>query len=126
MKTEFQALSIVAPSGSHIAQGLKILEVRSWLPEQLPLKNLVIVENQHYLKNDGDEELGHAVAIVDVVLAHPWREDEFEAACASYWAEGYFAWVLSNVRPLDPPVAVMAKRKIYTIEADLPLEGATV
>ena len=120
MKTEFQALSIVAPSGTRIAQGLKTLEVRSWLPAQLPLKNLVIVENQHYLNDDGAEELGQAVAIVDVVSAHPWREDEFEAACASYWAEGYYAWVLENVRPIDTPLDVKAKRKIYLIEIDHP------
>lgn len=115
MKIEFQALSIVVPSGTRIAQGLKTLEVRSWLPEQLPLKNLVIVENQHYLNKDGDEELGRAVAIVDVVSAHPWRPDEFDAACANYWAEGYFAWVLENVRAIDPPLAVVAKRNIYTV-----------
>ena len=118
MKTEFQALSIVAPSGTYIAQGLKTLEVRSWLPAQLPLKNLVIVENQHYLNDDSDEEIGRAVAIVDVVSAHAWREDEFEAACANHWAEGYFAWVLENIRPIDPPFTVKAKRKIYLIEMD--------
>lgn len=120
MKTEFQALSIVAPSGTRIAQGVKSLEVRSWMPKQLPLHNVVIVENQHYLNDDGDEQQGQAVAIVDIVSVHPWRQDEFEAACASYWAEGYFAWVLDNVRRIDPPLAAPAKRKIYLIEIDHP------
>lgn len=45
MTKPYLALSIVAPSGQRIAQGLKILEVRSWRPDQLPLKDLVIVEN---------------------------------------------------------------------------------
>jgi hypothetical protein len=45
MLKQYQALSIVAPNGGRIAQGLKTLEIRSWQPEYLPLKNLVIVEN---------------------------------------------------------------------------------
>lgn len=120
-ENEFQALSIVAPNGARIANGLKTLEVRSWVPEILPLKNLVIVENQYYLTHDCDEDLGQAVAIVDVVSVHPWHEDEFEAACASYWAEGYYAWVLDNVRPIYQDVQVQAKRKIYRVSFELKL-----
>ena len=116
MNQPYIALSIVAPNGTRIAQGRKTLEVRSWQPEQLPLKDIVIVENQNYLTQDGDEEPGLAVAIADILAVHPWRKDEFEAACAGYWAEGYFAWEISNVRPINPPAAVMAKRKIYFIE----------
>ena len=101
---------------TRIAQGSKTLEVRSWQPEQLPLKDIVIVENQNYLTQDGDEEPGLAVAIADILAVHPWRKDELEAACAGYWAEGYFAWEISNVRPISPLAAVMAKRKIYFIE----------
>lgn len=55
---QFLALSVVAPNGTRIAQGIKILEVRSWVPAQLPLKDLFIVENQNFLINDGDEEEG--------------------------------------------------------------------
>ncbi len=56
----------------------------------LPLKDLMIVENQHFLLND--------------------------AACATYWAEGYLAWFNRNIRPIDPPIQVIAKRKLYRIE----------
>ncbi|CAI3140797.1 hypothetical protein ACIN5162_0431 [Acinetobacter baumannii OIFC0162] len=52
---QFLALSVVAPNGTRIAQGIKTLEVRSWVPAQLPLKDLFIVENQNFLINDGDE-----------------------------------------------------------------------
>lgn len=62
MKRYFQALSIVAPNAMRIVQGMKTLEVRSWQPDQLPLKDLLIVENQHYLKHAADEESGVAVA----------------------------------------------------------------
>jgi hypothetical protein len=50
----------------------------------------MIVENQHFLLND--------------------------AACATYWAEGYLAWGNRNIRPIDPPIQVIAKRKLYRIE----------
>lgn len=118
MKRKFSALSIVAPNAMRIAQGMKTLEVRSWQPEQLPLKDLLIVENKTFLNHAGDEELGVAVALVDVESVHIWQPHEVEAACASYWAVGYFAWQLSNVRPIKNQVAVPAKRKIYLIEMD--------
>ena len=43
MNQPYIALSIVAPNGTRIAQGRKTLEVRAWQPEQLPLKDIVIV-----------------------------------------------------------------------------------
>ena len=82
----------------------------------LPLKDLMIVENQHFLLNDGDEDVGFAVALVDIESVHPWQSDEVEAACATYWAEGDLARVIRNIRPIDPPIQVVAKRKLYRIE----------
>jgi len=119
MLKQYTALSIVAPSAERIVQGLKTLEIRSWQPEMLPLKDVVIVENQNFLLNDGDEELGLAVAVVDIEAVHAWREDEVEAACASAWTEGYLAWGICNIRPIDPPIQVMAKRKLYLLELDI-------
>lgn len=49
----------------------KKMEIRSWQPESLPLKDLVIVENKNYLIQDGDEEIGRAVAIIDIESIHP-------------------------------------------------------
>lgn len=92
MKRKFSALSIVASNAMRIAQGMKTLEVRSWQPEQLPLNDLLIVENKTFLNHAGAEELGVAVALVDVESVHIWQSHEVEAACARYWAEGYFAW----------------------------------
>lgn len=119
MKRQYHALSIVAPSATKIAQGLKTLEIRSWQPEQLPLKNLVIVENQRFLNNENDEDMGKIVAIVDIESVHTWRQDEFDAACATYWQEGYWAWVISNVRPIQNNKDVPAKRKIYLLELEV-------
>lgn len=116
MLKQYTALSVVAPNAGRMVQGQKTLEVRSRHPEALPLKDVVIVENQNFLLQDGDEEAGLAVALVDIEAVHAWRVDEVEAACASYWAEGYFAWMIANVRPFNQPIQVMAKRKLYLLE----------
>lgn len=116
MQKQYLALSIVAPSGTKIAQGIKTLEIRRWKPQDLPLRDLMIVENTHYLNREGDEDIGQAVALVDIESVHAWQKDEVEAACATTWVDGYWAWVLSNIRPIDLPFTVPAKRKIYAIE----------
>lgn len=118
MKKIYPALSILKPNGMKIAQGIKTLEIRAWKPEYLPLKDLLIVENNRYLTQKEDEDIGQAIALVDIESVHAWRIDEFEAACASYWADGYWAWVICNVRPISQPFSMIAKRKIYFIELD--------
>ena len=116
MLKQYTALSIVAPNAERIAKKIKTLEVRSWQPEMLPLKDLMIVENQNFLLNDGDEDVGFAVALVDIESVHPWQSDEVDAAGATYWAEGYLAWLISNIRPVAQPLHTIAKRKLYRIE----------
>lgn len=110
------AISIVAPSGSAIAAGAKTVEVRSWHPGELPLLNLLVVENKRFLsKENPEDEEGVAVAVVDVLDVHEWRPDEVEAACSRGWEPGYLAWSLSNVRPLNGRQRVPARRKLYEV-----------
>jgi hypothetical protein len=54
-KTIFSSLDCNAEWYSY-CQGIKTLEVRSWIPTQLPVKDLLIVENQNFLVKDTDEE----------------------------------------------------------------------
>lgn len=112
-----RALSIVAPHGSNIAAGKKTLEVRSWRPESLPIRDLLIVENANFLSADSPVDPdGTAVAIVDVEEVHEWQPSEVEAACSSGWVPGYWAWSLSNVRPVTNGATLPAKRKLYEVE----------
>lgn len=114
------ALSIVSPHGKNIATGRKTIEVRSWLPAELPLRNLLIVENHSYLtESSPSDPNGIAVALVDVTEVHEWSEGEVEAACSEGWQLGYWAWSLSNVRPVSLPFPVAAKRKLYEVAASL-------
>lgn len=108
------ALSIVAPHGANIASGRKTIEVRSWRPEHLPLRNLLIVENRIFLTEEGQVDPdGKAVALVDIEEVHAWQASELEAACAKHWEPGYWAWRLVNVRPISAAVRVVAQRKLY-------------
>ncbi|CAD7490151.1 ASCH domain-containing protein [Aeromonas dhakensis] len=111
------ALSIVAPHGANIASGKKTLEVRSWLPPSLPIRDLLIVENGRYLSADHPvDPAGRAVALVDIEEAHEWQPDEVLAACSRGWEPGYFAWRLSNVRPVVDGPVVPAQRKLYEVD----------
>ncbi|MDQ7730334.1 ASCH domain-containing protein [Halomonas sp. SpR8] len=115
------ALSIVAPHGSNIAAGKKTLEVRSWRPESLPVRNLLIVENSMFLSADNPIDVdGRSVAIVDVEEVHEWQPSEVEAACSNGWESGYWAWSLSNVRPVTNGGTLPAKRKLYEVELTHP------
>ena len=79
----------------------------------------MIVENKNFLKDGLQEEQGIAIAIVDIESIHEWKQDEIKIACASYWEDGYFAWVITNVRPISVPIQVVAKRKIYHLMLDI-------
>ena len=60
-------------------------------------------------------EMCKVVALIDIESVHPWLAQEIDAACATDWADGYFAWVISNVRPLKQPIEAIAKRKLYRL-----------
>jgi len=114
---KYNAISIVAPHGTNIAKGIKTLEIRSWKPT-IPLdSDLVIVENNNYLKEDGEVDPdGRAMAIVKIKKVRDFTKEDIEDACASYWADGYYSWELYNIRPIENPPKVEARREIYEVE----------
>jgi hypothetical protein len=113
---KFNALSIVQPAGTKIATGEKTLEIRSWKPPVVPLRNLVVVENQRRLDVDGDiDPEGVAVALIDIVAVRDWTEADARRDGQTFVA-GYFAWVIANVRPLEMKLRLPAKRMIYEVE----------
>ena len=58
------ALSVVSPAGSRIRSKEKIIEVRDWLPDDLPLCELLIVQNEVRLSSKGitEDSKGKVVA----------------------------------------------------------------
>lgn len=112
------ALSIVHPAVQQIIAGVKTIEIRSWPPPRLPLHDLALVENQLYLRQDGEEdENGLLLAVVDVVGVHDWSPEEALRA-NKQWQAGYHAWELQNIRPLANPVKAIARRGVYLLEVD--------
>ena len=117
------ALSIVSPSVQNIVAGKKVVEIRRWLPPEIPFLNLVLVENEIYLTEEGQEDSnGLARAVVDITGVHEWTHEEAESQGID-WVPNYVCWELSNVRPIVPPIPCVAKRKIYNIDlnARLPI-----
>lgn len=115
-----KALSIVAPSGLRIANGLKTLEVRRWSPSLRPDEDLLIVENNRFLRADGEEDPdGRAVAIVRIASVRPFQHTDMVAACANYFEEGWLAWELTNIRQITYSKPVLAARGIYELSIDL-------
>jgi len=99
---------------------VKTLEVRRWKPNLAPSEDLLIVENGYFLLDDGDhDDDGTPVAIVKVKAVRPFTLADMEAACASYFEEGWLAWELAYVRPVRSVARVVAARGIY--ELDFPL-----
>ncbi len=112
------ALSIVSPSVQNILAGKKVVEIRRWLPPETPFLNLVLVENEVYLTEEGQEDPnGLARAIVDITGVHEWTREEAESQGVE-WTPDYICWELSNVRCIEPPIPCVARRKIYKINID--------
>lgn len=112
-----KALSIVRPSGQRIASGEKTLEVRRWSPNLTPFEDLLIVENGRFLRQEHDEDYdGIPVAIVKVKAVRPFTLSDMEAACASYFEDGWLAWELVSVRPIQTTDRILAARGIYNVD----------
>ena len=115
------ALSIVSPSVQNIVDGKKIVEIRRWLPPEIPFLDLVLVENEIYLTEEGQEDPNGLVrAIVDITGVHEWTREEAESQGID-WIPNYVCWELSNVRRIEPPIPCIARRKIYKINMNVHL-----
>ena len=114
------ALSVVSPAGSRIRTKQKIIEVRDWRPDNLPLSDLIIVQNDTRLSSNGvaEDPNGRVVAVVDVIKVRPWIESDMQDSCASYFEDGWLAWELSNIRKANYPGDVPAKLRLYDLDID--------
>ncbi|OOG55434.1 ASCH domain-containing protein [Rhodanobacter sp. C03] len=110
------ALSIVSPNGANIAAGRKTLEIRTWRPPQLPLRDPLIIENRIFLTGEDEiDPAGIAVAVVDIEEVHAWQPWQLEAACTSQWTPDRWAWHVSRVRPIAGAFHLPAQRKLYHV-----------
>lgn len=122
---KYLALSIVEPGGTNIQSGRKVIEVRKWKPDTLPLRDLVIIENSTCLsrKDISHDPNGKVVAIVDILSVSEWKEEELEDACGRYWEDGWLGWKISNIRPITYDQPADAKLRLYEVELPEQIEN---
>lgn len=111
-----KALSVIKPYGDMIMSRIKQIEVRSWYPENLPLKDIVLVQNINRLSSTYEEEAGFAVGLIDIEKCRTWDKNDLEKSCCDTYTEGYYAWEISNIRPFKKYIPIIARRKIYEID----------
>ncbi len=107
-----KTLSVKQPWAWAIAEGLKTIETRKWCPnhrgdiliaaslrpDKIFLEWLI---SQRGIDILGEIEYGKAIAIVELLHCRPMtRADESFALCPVY--PGAYAWVLGNVRKIEP------------------------
>ena len=103
-----KAISVRRPWSHLIMLDLKTIETRTWATKHRG--DLLICAGKKidrraakvYCRETGSIALGgHALCIVDLVDCRPMvKTDETAAMCELY--DGAFAWVLENVRWVDP------------------------
>lgn len=111
-----KALSIVRPAGTQIANGLKTLEIRRWQPDVRTGEEILLVENEHFLTVDGQEEVGTAIAIITLGEIREFRQEDIPKACASYYEAGWLAWEIKTIKKIENPFRTRAARKFYEID----------
>jgi hypothetical protein len=112
------------PAVENIINGSKINEIRSWVPDTIPLYDVLIVQNNNYLLNDDDIDEGVAMALVDFTSVSPWTHEIYlnqnnETILDKQWKPGYFIWRIENVRPLVKAIPCVAKKGIYILDLDI-------
>lgn len=108
MKT-YKAISLKQPWASWVAEGEKTIETRKWNTHYRG--DLVICSSQ----KPATPPAGCALCVVELYDTRPMRkEDETGACCELY--PGAYAWLIRNVRKIDPPIPVKGQLNIFNLE----------
>jgi hypothetical protein len=102
-----KAIVIRQPWASLIAQGNKTVEIRSRRTSHRGDLLVVAAKQPVWFSCP----TGIALAVVSIVDCRPMIPSDAEEACIDY-RPGYWAWKLSNVRPV-PPVPVRGMPGIF-------------
>lgn len=136
-------ISLWAPWGTYLADGLKAVETRHWATKfrgrlaihQAKTTKAIAQCHDHlwaagrmdlvpkYTLRYRDWPLGCIVAVAEMVDCVPVesvldRLSEQERALGNYSA-GRFAWLFANVRKLDPPLIAKGQQGFWTLPKDV-------
>ena len=129
-----RALTLWQPHAGLIVLGHKLIETRGWRTDHRG--ELAIHAGQRfdeeYWRAAIEEEIvpfeywaerpedcdrrGAIICVAELVDCRPMKPDDERLACCSYRAAA-FAWVLANVRRVDPPIFCPGQRGLWNSEA---------
>lgn len=119
-----KALSIYSPYASAIANGLKIIELRSWGTSYTG-KLLICSTKENSKSKDMKNEFifGKALAVVDLLGCEPVTEEYLDFALVDrddpeYNFDDYknlYAWGLDHVKPIKP-FDVKGKLRLFDVD----------
>ncbi|MBA7556407.1 hypothetical protein ES705_49115 [subsurface metagenome] len=115
-----KALSLRQPYASFIAIGRKTIETRTWSTNYRG--PLLIVSSKGKIYKDVPHAglfnlkfpFGMALATVDLICCRPMTKADVKAAMYPYHP-GLYAWVLSNIKKIDP-FPVKGQLKLFEVD----------
>lgn len=110
----YKAISLKQPWANLVASGKKTIETRRWSTKYRG--DLVICSSQ----NPKIEPYGKALCIVELYDIRPMTKNDEKKACIKIYP-GAYAWMLRNLRKIDPPITVKGSLGIFKI--DLPFDS---
>lgn len=105
-----KAISLHQPWASMIASGKKTIETRSW-PTAYRGDLLIVSTRRPVVPGC---PMGKALCIGELYDCRPMGFRDEAAACCQ-WYEGAFAWLLRNIRPIEP-FTVKGSQGFYEVE----------
>jgi hypothetical protein len=121
MTKTYKVLSVVEPWGDFIARGVKTIEVRTEASADVRAgEDLLIVQTKRRLSaGEAPDPEGRAVALVKLKEIRPFVYEDRPFAKTERFEEGWWAWVLEDLRPIKTRPRVLAAREIYEVPLDL-------
>lgn len=125
-----KALSVTQPWAHLILDGCKTIETRTW--DTTYRGDLLICATkeksanvrwwaEHFDVPFGQLVFGHALCVVDFYVCRPMTTHDEKAACCEV-TPGRYAWLLRNVRRVDP-FPVKGRLGLFDVDFQLPASG---
>jgi hypothetical protein len=109
-----KAISIKQPWASLIAAGIKTLEIRQWPTDHRgPL--LIVSSRRPIIEG---HRHGEALCVVTIAGCRKMTRDDIPFACVKEMYFGHYAWVLKEVRVIEP-FGVMGQLRLFDVPDDL-------
>ena len=109
-----KAVSIKQPWASLIAAGVKTLELRAWPTDHRgPL--LICSSRRPFIEG---HRHGAALCVVNVVDCRAMTPDDVPFACVDQFYANHYAWVLRDVRLVEP-FSIVGQLRLFDVRDNL-------